>query len=132
MTTTRGARQSKRAATRKVPDGILPLVKRARRRRLARDGALELATAIAAISGAVRLDGSREPFVTEPAGLFDRSFAEVGIGEEQMALLRGQLKRLLPEIAQELDDNARVLDQPGHRIDDYWAFVRVALLLKVR
>lgn len=132
MTKTGRTQRKKPAAAKNKNNGVPSLVKRLRERRTARDGALELATAIASLSEAVTLDSSREPFVTDPADLFDLSFAGVGIGEEQMPLLREQLTRMLPEIAAELDDNARVLDQPDHRIESYAAFVRIALLMKVR
>ncbi|MEP7366465.1 MAG: hypothetical protein ABI972_24675 [Acidobacteriota bacterium] len=132
VTKTGRTRQKQRAATPVKPGGVETLLKRARKRRGLRDGALELATAIASMSEAVRLDLSREPFVTEPVNLFDLTFGEAGIGEEQMPLLREQLKALLPEIAEELDSNGQVLDQAGHRIESYAAFVRIALLMKVR
>ena len=132
MTKNGRTRQEQRAVTQSSIDGVRPLVKRARLRRKVRDGARELATAIASLCEPVRVDASREPFVTEPADLFDRSFSDVGIGETQMPLVRAQLRRMLPEIGAELDENARVLDQPGHRIESYAAFVRIALLMKVR
>lgn len=132
MTKTGRTRRKKQAAAHTEPDGVLTLVKRAHRRRAIRDGSLELATAIASLSQAVRLDSSREPFVTEPADLFSLTFLDAGIGLDQMPLLREQLMELLPEIAPDLNDNSGVLDQPGHRIESYAAFVRIALLMKVR
>lgn len=132
MTKTGRTRRKQRPRAEKKPVGVLTLVKRAHRRRAVRDGALELATAIASLTQAVTLDLAREPFVTEPPDLFDLTFHAIGIGASQMPLLREQLKELLPEIAAELDDNGAVLDQPDHRIESYAAFIRVALLMKVR
>jgi len=128
---TRKTKGTDRAPARTGTDGKKH-VEPARGRPQARDGALELAVSIASLCQAVRVDASAVPFQTDPADLFDRTFAGVGIGDEQMSLLREQLKLLLPEIAPELDENARVLDQPGHRIEAYGAFIRVALLLKLR
>ena len=132
MTKTGTTRQNKRATALVKSDGVLALVKRARKRRELRDGALELATAIASMSETVHVVSSGEPFVTEPANLFEHTFSEVGIGDGQMELLREQLKQLLPQIAAELESNGQVLDQPGHRIESYAAFIRIALLLQVR
>lgn len=101
-----------------------------RKKQSLRDGALELAAAIASLSETVRLDASSKPFVTDPTNLFECTFHDVGIGDGQMALLREQLKQLLPEIASDLDENARILDRAGHCIESYAAFLRVALLLK--
>ena len=132
MTKTGRTRRKSRSTAEQEPDGVLNLVKRAHRRRAVRDGARELAAAIASLSQAVTLDLAREPFVTEPPDLFDLTFRAVGLGAAQMPLLREQLKQMLPEIAAELDDNGGLLDQPDHRIESYAAFLRVALLMKVR
>lgn len=132
MTKTGRTRRKLRSTAEQEPDGVLNLVKRAHRRRAVRDGARELAAAIASLSQDVTLDLAREPFVTEPPDLFELTFHAVGLGAAQMPLLREQLKQMLPEIAAELDDNGGVLDQPDHRIESYAAFIRVALLMKVR
>lgn len=124
--------QSKRGSRKPTPQDALTLLDRAARRRAAPDGALELAVALASLTALVTVDIRQEPFRTDPADLFDHTFAAVGIDEAQMGFLREQLKHLLPGIAADLDTNSRVLDQPSHRIGDYAQFLKVALLLNTK
>ncbi|MBK7928396.1 MAG: hypothetical protein IPJ98_13150 [Bryobacterales bacterium] len=124
--------QPKRGSRKRTPQDALTLLDRAARRRTAPDGALELAVALASLTALVTVDIRQEPFRTEPADLFDLTFAAVGIDEPQMGFLREQLKHLLPGIAADLDANSQVLDQPNHRIGDYAQFLKVALLLNTK
>ncbi|MBN8730553.1 MAG: hypothetical protein J0L64_08445 [Acidobacteria bacterium] len=124
--------QPKRGSRKPTPQDAqdaLTLLDRAARHRAAPDGALELAVALASLTRLVTVDLRQKPFRTEPADLFDLTFAGVGLNDGQMGFLREQLKRLLPAISGDLDANSQVLDQPNHRIGDYAQFLKVALLL---
>ena len=92
------------------------------------DGAVELAMAVAGLTALVRVDASCDPFVTEPADLFDRTFAYVGLDDNQMGLLREELRAMLPGIAAQLAAHSQALDRAELRIADYASFLRAALL----
>jgi hypothetical protein len=124
--------QSKPKPARTAYRNALTAADRTARRRNTPDGALELALAVASLTTLVSVDATRAPFHTQPADLFDRTFAAVGLDESQMGFLREQLKRLLPSIASDLDANSQVLDQSNHRIGDYAQFLKVAMLLNTR
>lgn len=96
------------------------------------DGARELAAAIGSLSALVEVRFTTRGFVTKPAELFDLRFPQAGIALEQMPFLRAHLSRQLPEIEEDLSDNAETLDNPNHRIGDYAEFLRVALAMRAR
>ncbi|MCC6292389.1 MAG: hypothetical protein IT164_07080 [Bryobacterales bacterium] len=95
--------------------------------RTVRDGAVELAMAVASLTALVRVDASRDPFMTNPADLFERTFSNVGLDDNQMELLREELRLSLPCIAGDLAAHAADLDRAGLRIGSYAAFLHAAL-----
>ena len=94
----------------------------------ARDGRLEVATALAMTSDKVTVDASTQPFTTEPADVFALTFADSKVGITTPDLVRtfvANLKRLLPEIAPNLD---QIPENPAMQIRLVVRFVRLALL----
>jgi len=91
------------------------------------DGRLEVALAIASISSLVTVDASKDPFTTDPDDLFDRTFNDngVGISDDQMASFRANLKRLLPEISDDID---QIPENAALSIEKVAEFVKVSLL----
>jgi len=100
----------------------------AARENTARDGRLEVATALAMTSDKVTVDASQEPFSTNPDNLFTLTFNDNRIGITTPDLMRAflaNLKRLIPEIA---DDLEHVPESPTMQIQLVVRFVRLALL----
>jgi hypothetical protein len=100
----------------------------AARENTARDGRLEVATALAMTSDKVTVDASQEPFSTNPDNLFTLTFNDNRIGITTPDLMRAflaNLKRLIPEIA---DDLEHVPENPAMQIQLVVRFVRLALL----
>jgi len=100
----------------------------AARENTARDGRLEVATALAMTSDKVTVDASQEPFATTPDNLFTLTFNDSEIGITTSDLMRAflaNLKRLIPEIA---DDLEQVPENPAMQIQMVVRFVRLALL----
>lgn len=94
----------------------------------ARDGRLDVATAIAMTSDKVTVDASTEPFSTTPPSLFTLTFNDGQVGITTPDLMRtfvANLKTLLPQIAADLD---QVPANPAMQIQLVVRFVRLALL----
>lgn len=100
----------------------------AARESTARDGRLEVATALAMTSDKVTVDASTEPFTTVPPNLFTLTFDDRLVGMTTPDLVRAflaNLKRLLPDIAHDLD---QIPENPAMQIQMIVRFVRLALL----
>ena len=94
----------------------------------AKDGRLEVATALAMTSSKITVDASVIPFTTVPADTFDRTFDDNQIGINTGDLVRlfiANLKSLLPGIASSLD---QIPENPAMQIELVARFVRLALL----
>ena len=94
----------------------------------AKDGRLEVATALAMTSSKVTVDATATPFTTVPADAFDRTFDDNQIGINTGDLVRlfiANLKSLLPRIASSL---AQIPENPAMQIELVARFVRLALL----
>jgi hypothetical protein len=119
--------------TRKQPKNTEKAMERfsdliAERENTARDGRLEVATALAMTSDKVTVDASQEPFATNPDNLFTLTFNDNRVGITTPDLMRAflaNLKRLLPEIADDLDQTP---EHPAMQIQLIVRFVRLALL----
>jgi hypothetical protein len=95
-----------------------------------KNGRLEVAIAVAMTSNLVKVDASVTPFQTIPPNLFDLQFNddEVRINDGQMPLFKANLRKLLPEIAEaieEIPDNSNLL------IEQVAVIVKFALLAEV-
>lgn len=92
----------------------------------AKDGRLEVATAIAMTSDMITVDTGTEPFSTSPPNLFTLTFEQVGIStQDLMRIFLANLKTLLPEISTNLD---QIPESSAMQIQLVGRFVRLALL----
>ena len=91
-----------------------------------RQGALQVALAIAAVTGKVRVDATAEPFAIKPANLLDRSFDDpaVALDRSGMAAFKGNLSALLPGIT---SDVRALPENPALRISDVAKYVALSL-----
>ena len=73
---------------------------------MGKDGILEVALSVAAVSAFVRVDLAQMPVATDPPDLFNRSFNDemVGFSDEHMAFFKARLKGFLPEIGATIDE----------------------------
>jgi hypothetical protein len=78
-----------------------------------KNGQLEVALSVQAVSGLVKVDPSQMPFTTTPDGLFLLAFNDnkVGISDDQMAFFKATLKGFLPEIGEKIDGIAEDASQ---------------------
>ncbi|MEK6286506.1 MAG: hypothetical protein AABO57_12255 [Acidobacteriota bacterium] len=91
------------------------------------DGRLEVALAIARTSDLVTVDTQTDPVTVDPDDLFDRTFNDngVGIDDDQMAVFKAELVKLLNEIESDIN---RIPENSNQVIEQVAEFVRLALL----
>jgi hypothetical protein len=91
------------------------------------DGALQVALAIASVTTLVTVDSTQDPFVVDPEDLGTLTFGDpkVGLSDEQVAILKANLKVLLPQISKDIE---KIPENASLVIGDVAEFVRVSLL----
>ena len=110
------------AAAEKTLQGLI-----AEKRQSVGDGSLQVIIAIASTTALVTVDLTTSPPRTKPANLGALTFNDpaVGLSNMQMAIFKGNLAVLLPQIAA---DVARIPENAALRVGDVAEFVRLALL----
>lgn len=91
------------------------------------DGSRQILIAIASTTALVTVDLTTRPARTTPPNLAGRTFNDpaVGISNTQMAIFKGNLAALLPQIAADI---ARIPENSALKIGDVAEFVSLALL----
>src|SRR5687767_2851149 len=125
-------RQSPRPASRRptvnqaAPDAFARLLGEKQRRADGRNGALQVAMAVASSAPRVRVDATVAPFTPTPSDLFNRTFddARVGLDRAGMASFKGNLRALLPGIAADVD---AIPEDPSLPIRDVARYVAASL-----
>ena len=99
----------------------------AEKQQVVTDGSLQVIMALVSVTGLVTVDLSTSPPRTTPANLGALTFNDptVGLSNMQMAIFKGNLAALLPQIAA---DVAKIPENAALKIGDVAEFVRLALL----
>jgi hypothetical protein len=99
----------------------------AEKQRTVGDGSLQVILAIASVTNLVTIDTTKTPPKMNPPNLGQLTFndAKVGLSNTQMAIFKGNLATLLPEIEA---DVAKIPENAGLKISAVADFVRLALL----
>jgi hypothetical protein len=90
------------------------------------DGALQIVIAIASVTTLVTVDTSQDPPVFEPEDLGSLTFGDprVGLTDPGVAIFKANLKILLPQIADDIDE---IPDNANLNIGDVARFVQLSL-----
>jgi hypothetical protein len=90
------------------------------------DGAIQIVMAIASVTTLVTVDLTQDPPVFDPEDLGSLTFNDprVGMSDEQMAMFKANLKFLLPQIVDEID---QIPDNANLTIADVARFVQLSL-----
>jgi hypothetical protein len=90
------------------------------------DGAVQVIIAIASVTTLVTIDTTEDPPTFEPDDLGSLTFADprVGLTDEGVAIFKANLKTLLPQIADDID---QIPDNANLNIGDVAKFVQLSL-----
>ena len=90
------------------------------------DGAIQIVIAIASVTTLVTVDTTQDPPAFEPSNLGELTFGDpnVGMTDEGVAIFKANLKILLPEIADDID---QIPDNANLNIGDVARFVQLSL-----
>ena len=99
----------------------------AEKQQIVTDGSLQVIIALASVTGLVTVDLTTSPPRTTPPNLGALTFNDpaVGLSNMQMAIFKGNLAALLPEIAADI---VKIPENAALKIGDVAEFVRLALL----
>ena len=99
----------------------------AEKERTVGDGSLQVILAITSVTALVTIDTTKVPPKITPANLGKLTFNDpkVGLSNTQMAIFKGNLSMLLPEIAADI---AKIPENAGLKISAVADFIRLALL----
>ena len=90
------------------------------------DGAIQIVIAIASVTTLVTVDTSQDPPAFEPSDLGTLTFGDprVGMTDQGVAIFKANLKILLPQIADDID---QIPDNASLNIADVARFVQLSL-----
>ena len=90
------------------------------------DGAIQIVIAIASVTTLVTVDTTQDPPAFEPSDLGELTFGDprVGLTDQGVAIFKANLKILLPQIADDID---QIPDNANLNIGDVARFVQLSL-----
>jgi len=88
-------------------------------------GALQVVIAIASVTNTVTVNTSVKPVEIKPPNLPDLTFADVGLGDDDVAVFKHNLKVLLDFIANQID---QLPENSNLKIGKVMEFVRLSIL----
>lgn len=88
-------------------------------------GAIQVAIAIASVTTVVTVNAAAVPPTVDPPDLASRSFADVGMDDNQVAVFKANLKILLKSISSDID---QLPDSASLNIGKVMEFVRLSIL----
>ncbi len=90
------------------------------------DGAIQIVIAIASVTTLVTVDTTQDPPVFDPEDLGSLTFGDprVGMTDQGVAIFKANLKILLPQIADDID---QIPDNANLNIGDVARFVQLSL-----
>jgi hypothetical protein len=90
------------------------------------DGAIQVVIAIASVTSLVTVDTTQDPPAFDPPDLGSLTFGDprVGLTDEGVAIFKANLKILLPQIADDID---QIPDNANLNIGDVARFVQLSL-----
>jgi hypothetical protein len=91
------------------------------------DGALQVIIALASVTTLVTVDTTQDPPAFEPENLGTLTFndSQVGLADEDMAIFKANLKTLLPQIGDDID---QIPDNASLNIGDVAKFIQLSLM----